>query len=281
MYLTLFTGVMLTSCTDEDHTGASGINYSSVAITLTSAQATYTINESLIDIDVPSTYTITITASIPETQQVDAYVTFEQTEGKADGNDYSVGELKIPAGATTASTKIEIHKTGDIEGIETFNLSAKTNGNFTLASSFNLPVTIIDDHINDVLEFSITWSGSYTFESFFGEVTADFCLIDLDVLLFNSAGSFVQYLGATGACTETGSISGLPDGEYYLVIEVYDNPFYITGESEPVPVTISYNQEYFASESFVSNSFDMGTTGLVAVATITISDGYNYTVTPL
>lgn len=281
-YLTLITGALLTSCSEEDHTGASEMSYSSTAITLTSAQAAYTIDESLIDEDTPSTFTITINASIAQPQPVDATVSFVQSDGTADSSDYSVGEIKIPAGTTSGSTKVEINRTGDIEGTENFSLSAKAGSNFTLASSFNLAVTIENDHVNDILETATTWSGETSFDDASGAVvTLDFCNIDLDVLLFTDAGDFVKYLGATGACTETGSISGLPDGDYFIVLDLYDNPYSSFGVTEALPVTVSYSQDNFASDSFIYDGLTVSSPeGLTAVAVITIS-GYNYTVTPL
>ena len=286
MYLTLFTGVMLTSCTDEDYTGASKIKYSdvAVAITLKSTQTSYTINESLIDEDTPSTYTIEINASIAQAQPVDAIVSFVQSDGTADSSDYTVGEIKIPAGETSASTNVEVNKTGEVEGTETFNLSAKTDdGNFTLANSFNLPVTIENDYINHVLEFSTTWSGETSSEVAPGVVfTLDHCNIDIDVVLYSSTGEPVSSLGATDNCTEEGSISGLPDGDYYIVLDVFNNDYITTGISEVVPVTISYSQDYFSSGSFVYNGLTIASqTGEIGVAILTIKDGYNYTVTAL
>ncbi len=278
----MFIGILITSCDEEDNTGASGINYTDATITVTSAQSSYTFDEILIDEDVPSTFTASISASIAEPQPVDAIVSFVQSSGNADSNDYTVGEIKIPAGATTGSTDIEINRTGNVEGSENFTLKAISDGNFKLASDFTLPVTITD-FVDDTLLFSTTWAGEYTFEAAGPtDVTLDFCSIDLDVLLFTSAGAYVQALGATGACTETGStMEGLPDGDYFVVVEVFANPLLTYALTEPVPLTVNYSQSNSESGSFTSNLFSLASpTGLVAIATITKS-GYNFTVTPL
>lgn len=275
-------GMLLISCNDsENFTGESVLDYTPVGLTLTTSQSTYTFNENEIEEDDPSTFRVTITATIDEPQHVDAVVSFTQTEGTTDEDDYSIGVIRIPAGATSAFTNLEINKTGDIEGTESFNLSAAVQSNFNLVGGFNLPVTIENDHINDVLEFSTNWSGEYMYNAGSAQVTLDFCEMDFDVLLFTSAGVFVQYLGATAGCTETGEMSGLPDGDYFLVINLYENPHSIFGATEPVPITITYSQVHFASGSFVNDSFNLSSpTGLSAVATITKS-GYNYTLTPL
>ncbi|MDA9317086.1 hypothetical protein N9Q58_04140 [Polaribacter sp.] len=275
--------LMISACSDnENFTGNSSLEFTPVNVTLTTSQSSYSFDENAIDSDDPTTNSVTITANIDEPQHVDAVISFTQTEGTTDGDDYSIGVIRIPAGATSASTSLEINKTGDIEGTETFNLSAAIQSNFKLANAFNLPITIENDYINDVLEFSTTWAGEYSFNQGASQTTVNFCSIDFDVLLFTASGAFVQSLGATLSCNETGEISGLPDGDYYLVINLYSNVLSNYLQTETVPITISYNQDFFDSGSFVNNSFNLfSPSGLTnAVATITKS-GYNYTVTPL
>jgi hypothetical protein len=282
MCLSLSFGLLLTSCDDnEDYTGGSVLDYKASPITVTSSEASYTFNEANIDEDEPSTYTVTLSASIEETQPVDAYVTFSQTDGTADENDYSVGSIKIPAGATSGSTTVEVNYTGDIEGSESFTLMAKTIGNFTLASDFSVTINI-EDKINDILELSTNWSGEKTIDIIRGSTaTLDFCDIDIDVLLYTDTGVLVQSLGTTLDCPEKGSISGLADGDYYIVLQVYSNPLADFGSTDDLPVTITYNQEHFISGSFVYNSLNLSSQGdLIAVASLKVS-GYNYTVEPL
>jgi hypothetical protein len=111
--------------------------------------------------------------------------------------------------------------------------------------------------------------------------TLDFCDIDIDVLLYTDTGVLVQYLGATGACTETGSISGLADGDYYIVLDLFANPLATFGLTDALPVTITYNQEHFISGSFVYNSLNLSSPLVKVPAAILKVSGYNYTVTPL
>ena len=280
MCLSLSFGMLLTSCEDNDYTGASALEYNSSAITVTSSEASYTINEADIDEDDPTTYTVTLSASIPEATVVDAFVTFSQTDGTADGNDYSVGKIKIPAGSTTGSTTVEVNYTGEIEGSESFTLMASTNGNFTMASDFSVTINI-EDKVNDVLEFSTTWAGSKTV-NLIGAAGAelDFCTIDIDVLLLDSTGSLAAYLGATGSCTEEGSISDVPDGTYYVALDVYENDLAAYGLTDPVPVTINYNQEHFMSGTIINTEINMSSPTGLTVAAIVTKSGYDYTVVP-
>lgn len=280
--LTLSLGVFLTSCEDsENYTGDSVLKFTDVEVTLTTTQPSFAINESLIDEDVESTYTIVISASIPKAQAVDAIITFVQTSGVANANDYSVGKLKIAAGQTSGSANVEVYKTGDVEGVEDFNLEAViADGNFKI-NGFNLPVTIENDYINGDLEFSTTWKKDFTFDFGYGTATVDACDMDFDVLVYSTTGVYMGNLGATGACTETGTLSGLPDGDYYIVVDLYKNDLTAYGDTTTVPVTVSYNQEYFGKGEFTSTAFNLGSAEGTqeAVAIVTVS-GYNYTVTP-
>ena len=104
--------------------------------------------------------------------------------------------------------------------------------------------------------------------------------MDIDVLLFSSAGDLVDYLGASSSCTETGSISDVPDGEYYVVLDLFENALAAYELTDTVPVTISYNQENFISGSIINTELNLSSpTGLTTVAIVTKS-GYNYTVVP-
>ena len=279
---TLSIGLLLTSCEDkEEFTGESVLAWGDQPITVTSSANSYTFDEAAMDEDVPSTYSVSVSASIAEAQPVSALITFKQTGGNADSDDYSVGNITIPAGATSGSTNIEVNYTGDVEGSESFTLEAMADGNFNLSSAYSVTVTI-EDKINDVLDLSTNWSGEYSYSAGSATVTLDFCEIDVDVILFTGAGDFVGYLGATGACTEVGSLSGLPDGDYFIVLDLYDNPHVTFGATATVPVTVTYNQDYIGtSGSFTYTGINLSSpSDLYAAATVSVS-GYNYTVTAL
>jgi len=279
---TLSIGLLLTSCEDnEEFTGESVLAWGDQPITVTSSASSYTFDEAAIDEDVPSTYSVTVTASIAEAQPVAALISFKQTGGNADGDDYSVGNITIPAGSTSASTNIELNYTGDVEGSESFTLEAMADGNFNLSSAYSVTVTI-EDKINDVLDLSTNWSGEYSYSAGSASVTLDFCEIDVDVLLFTGAGGFVGYLGATGACTEVGSLSGLPDGDYFIVLDLYDNPHEVFGATATVPITVTYNQDYIGtSGSFTYTGINLSSASDLYAAAIVSVSGYNYTITTL
>ena len=279
---TLSLGLLLTSCEDkEDFTGESVLNWGDQPISVTSSMNSYTFDEAAIDPDVPSTYSVNITASIAEAQPVSAVISFNQTGGTADSDDYSIEKITIPAGSTSGSTNIELNYTGDIEGSESFTLEAIADGNFSLSSDYTVTVNI-EDKVNDVLELSTNWSGEYSYNSGSAAVTLDFCEIDVDVLLFSATGSFMGYLGATAACTEEGSLSGLPDGDYFIVLDLYENPHQYYGATATVPVTVTYNQEYIGtSGSFTYTGINLASMEDLFAAAIVSVSGYNYTITTL
>lgn len=283
--LLALTGLVFTSCSDEDdNTGLSSIDFSPVAVQFTTSQSSYTFSEVDIDSDDPTTNTINITASIAESQPIDASFDLIVKSGNNDHDfEFSKETLVIKAGSTSATSSIILTKNGSVEGNENFIISATSNGNFT--ADFNLPLTINDDYINDVLDFSATWEGNFTYPINGGEVTLNFCDIDFDVALYDeTATSFMGYIAATADCVEEDVLSGLPDGKYTIVIELYDNPLTVYTANADVPITMTFAQEHFIeSTSFTFNGY---TTDTIAntnnvVATLEVKDGYNYTVTPM
>lgn len=275
--------LILTSCNeDENNTGHSMINFTPSAVQFTTAQSSYTFSENNIDSDDPTTNSIDVTISVSEPQPVDAVFEF-MVSGDVNNGDIETGRVSIPAGATSATSTILINQTGDLEGNENFTITAKSLGNFT--SDFNLPVTIEDDYINDALEISATWAGTYTYTpaGLPAEVTIDFCDMDFDTLLFTGAGGYIGYIAGTAACTETGSISGLADGTYMIAVDLYDNPFASLGTNQDTPITLSYSQEHFIDNTtFTFNGYNTNDAGgLKPVAIVEVKDGYKYTVTAL
>lgn len=274
--LSLSFGILLTSCDNEDYTGNSVLDYTDTSISVSSSATSYTFNEALIDPDDASTYTVEITATIATPQYVNAIISFSQIAGNANEDDYSVGEIVIPAGSTSGSAKIEINYTGDIEGSESFTLSAAADGNFNLSNAYNVTVNI-QDKVNDELSVTTTWCGE---SKPYNKVTVDFGGIDIDVKLYSDAGVFIGYYGAGATCTETGTLTGLADGDYFLVFDLFANPFSGIGSTETVPVTFTYSQDYFGTEgSFTYTGITLADSpDEYLAATISVS-GYNYTIT--
>ncbi|MBF62513.1 MAG: hypothetical protein CMP05_11010, partial [Xanthomarina sp.] len=87
--LALSAGVLATSCSEDDHTGASMINYTSPTVTLSTASTSVVVDESMIDPDLG--YVIEVTASIPEPVFVDLHIPLVQTGGTADSSDFTAG----------------------------------------------------------------------------------------------------------------------------------------------------------------------------------------------
>lgn len=282
--LLALSSLLFTGCNDDDATGDSLINFSTVQVTLTSDMNNIVIDESAIDVDNPTV--ITVTATIAEPSPISLRIPLEWKSGSANASDYATATIVIPAyTATSASTTVIIEKTGDIEGNETLVLGAGESPNLT-TNNFELAIDIQNDYINDVLSMEVDWAGegSYT-ASLPAEITVDFCDMDLDLLVYDSTFADTGiYDAATGSCPESVDFSALADGTYYLVVNVYDNPFSALGASLAVPVTVTYSQEYIIDETSFVNGIGVTTDtpagSNILIAELEVVNGYVYTVTP-
>lgn len=273
-----FAILLFQSCEDNETSNITIVPLDPINIAVTVNENDVIVKEN----EIGESQDYTITASIEQAQEVDLALMLTQTGGTATlGDDFGFDEyIIISAGETSASALVHIYKTGDIETEdETLSVGLTTADKNANIGAFNFNATITDDYITDVLEFSTTWAGSKNVNIPGGlSVDLDFCAIDIDVRLYTNQGDFLGFLGATGNCIETGSISGLPDGEYFIVLEVYANSLTAYGSTETLPVTINYNQEHFISGSIVNTELNLSSpTGLTPVAVVTKS-GYNYTV---
>ncbi|MFL0095524.1 hypothetical protein [Tenacibaculum maritimum] len=280
--LAIMAGITFSSCSDEQSgLNASNYKWEGATVTLTTDTPTYTINEKNISDD---DFVIEVNASIAKPQAIDAVIDLVKLSGTVNSSDYTLGQIKIPAGLTSAKSSIKIHKTGDIEKDESLVVGAVSKGNFTV-SNFKLPINVTDDYINDQLVFSATWAGSYTYTppAFPISVTIDFCDIDIDMYLFDENNNLVGPISETTSCTETGALLGLPDGKYKVALNIYENPLADLGTNQPLPVTVTYNQDFFIdSTTFVYSGLNTNdASGTVFVAEVEVKDGYKYTVTSL
>ncbi len=279
--LLVFTGILFTGCDDDDFTGASEINYSPATVTLSTLSPTV-FDESAIDEDDASTYTITIEANLAEAQPTDAVIDLMQVGGSADGSDFHAGTITIAAGGTSGSGTVEILQTGDIEGDETLSIGGEARANFNVAA-FEHTVTIQNDYINDVLDLELSWDGEFTIEDDFSSATYGFCAIDFDVLIYDAGFADTGiYDAATGACPEhVGFGPGMADGDYFIVVDLWDNPYSGLGAGETIPVALNFSQEFFeTSGSVPTTAYTTDATGgTIAIAIVTKS-GNNYTVAP-
>ena len=136
----LCTGVVTTSCSEDDNTGDSLINNTKVNVTLTTdaGNNNVIISETLVPID----YTVTATLSEPSAAQI--VIDLAQTSGATDGVDIHLPTIIIPAGATSATGIIEIEiPSGDLESDVTFSIGATSRGN-TNSFDFDFNITITD-----------------------------------------------------------------------------------------------------------------------------------------
>ena len=279
LYLFLIS-LAFTSCEDDEGSDVAIQSYSPITINLSLSDNNVTISENAI---AGGHQDYTVTATLSEAQTLDYVVNFEQVGGNADENDYETHNIIIRAGATSGTSDISILQTGDIEGNESVTITATTFKTAKLSGDVVFKANIVDDYVNDVVKTSATWAGSYDYTVTGAAVSVDYCDIDLDVLLLDGSFGFVGYLGATGSCTETGEISGLADGTYYIAIDVYDNPIAQFGTNQPLPITFTYSQEHFdTSGSFVIGGFTTDSSpGTFLVAQVDVVNGYMYTIAPL
>ncbi|MEP3837979.1 MAG: hypothetical protein ABJM36_10035 [Algibacter sp.] len=269
-----------TSCeTEDDNTGASLLDYSPATITLSSSSPT-TFDESAIDADVASTYQIEVTATLASSQPVDAVIDLVQTGGSASASDFSAHTITIPAGSLTASATVDILQTGDIEGSETLEISGKSRANFNV-SPFTFNATIENDYINDHLDLTLSWDGSAED----GDLSImSFCDMDFDLVLYDESFTALGYVLGSSACPEEDYLNGLSDGTYYLVSELYANPYSDLGFTDVVPLTLSWSQEHFDTSGSLSSdtttlSTAAGDQGALIVV-LEVTNGYNYTLSP-
>lgn len=280
----LSVGIFTTSCSEDDYTGASMINYSSPTVTLSTASTNVVVDESAIPED--GEFVIPVTASISEPVLADIHIPLVQTGGTADAHDFDLGTMIITSGTTSATTNIVIYNTCDtgVEGNETLTVSFADNIANAKMTPFSMDISIENDWVNDVIEFEFDWSGELTYTAGVpAEVTIDFCDADIDFALADNGGNVLGYIAATASCPEAGGFSGLPDGTYFILAEVYDNPFSGLGLTDTMPITTTYSQCGFdTAGSFVNSVLNTATISgdVIPLATVEISGGYNYTVTP-
>ena len=281
------TGFLASCSSDDDNTGDSVIDYEKVNATVTSEKSTYTFSEKGIDEADASTYQFPVTVTLDAAAPVDTYIDLELTEdSEGDASDFEAEPIVIPTGQTSASGVVSILSNMEEEGNETLKLEATSRANLNL-TPFTVTVNIQDDYINDVLELTADWSGSFTESIESADISIDFCDMDFDLMILDADMNDTGLDGAaTGACPESISISGLPDGTYYLNFVLFENPFLsedLEITTTPVPVTLSFNQELFSSGEFVFEGFDTASEDgeEAIIGTFKIENGYLYTVSPL
>jgi hypothetical protein len=235
---------MFTSCSDDDVTGLSTIDYSPVTVTLTSSENNITIDETTIG---ENGYVITVTATIDNPLPIDIIVPLTQTGGTATAEDFSFGSIRIPSSLTSASTEVIINQTGNLEGNETLSIGAVDNSMITNASvnPFSLDVNIENDYVDYTFTLNFDWSGYVFPEEDENNSDLPFCDMDLDFLLIDASFSDTgNYAAATASCPEELVLDGrtVADGVYYIYAELYANPYSSSDFGVQVPLTITASQ---------------------------------------
>lgn len=279
-FLVLIIGFV--SCETDKYTGYSTVKF-------TPPTATYAITGGSNTITVDETATspadgqvFTVTATLSEAVPFDTFIDITQTGGTATAADFSTTRIFVPKLMTTGTGTITINRTGDLEGDETLELSTNTdspNVNGSDTFTFN----IVNDYVNDDLIINVAWCGDFDFDlGAEGHLTGNFDLIDIDALVFDSTFNLVSnFTAATGACPENLHFGGMPDGLYYVIIDVYDNPLASFALGETIPLNASYSQEYFINSTPILHSLTLTTdsTGTLGVMCSVQKTGYNFVVT--
>ncbi len=279
--------LLVASCgSDDDSNSVSTVPYSKVDITVSSDENNVIVMENAI----AGSQSYTITATIDEPQELHYVINLMQTDGNATENvDFDFDhQIIISPGDTSGIAHVNVYPTGDIEEDEYFTISASLENNYAnLANSFNFSGTITDDYVDPSLELTMSWDGSATS----GDVSIEsFCGIDFDLLLYDANFGQLGYVLGTADCPEHDYLPALADGTYYLVADLYENPFKDLGFTDTIPLVLDYNQEYFDNSGSLPNSSynlssvgsaEGGTTTLAGIAQVIIANnGMDITVNP-
>ncbi|MFL0354062.1 hypothetical protein [Xanthomarina sp. GH4-25] len=265
----LCTGVITTSCSEDDYTGDSMINFTAPTVALASSSAV-DVPESMID---PGDgYDVSVTVSIPEAVKADIYIPLVKTGGTLGSDYYELGTIALAAGSTSGTGVVTVWDSG-MAGAKTLQVGASDNVANANVNDFTVSINLVDDTLNSVLD----WSG----EVVSGGNTYSLCDVDFDLLVMDSMGNDTGiYDAATGDCPEYLNFdSTLADGVYTLVVSLYDNPLSSLGLGAEMPVTLNYNGSANGTiilDDYTTNS----TSGDIEVATVT-KNGFSFTVTPL
>ena len=289
LVLAMSAGIIATSCSEDDVTGESVVDYKKPTVTLTTINST---NEFIVkksEIDAENGNAITVTATIPEPVMADIYIPLVQTSGTADSSDFSAGTIYIKSGNTSGSANVIIFQECEsgIEVDQTLTIShAETITNAKVAT-FNLKVSIVNDWVNDIIAFDFNYTGSTTWDGGpLGDVPVDFCEVKIQYGLAELDHTILGYITTSAGCKVSGEFGGLTDGlddGTYLLFGKITNPLIHLNLTDVMPVTINYSQCGFpeTSGSWVNKDINLSTAdGIVYFGEIKITDGYNYVVTP-
>ena len=233
LFLTLL--LMFSCAENDDYTGDSVLTVSSPAL-----EVSLGFSESQTLVETEKSYDFTV--SISETQAVDVVVYLEQTEGTATaGEDFSMpSSVTIKKGSLSASDVITIHEDEIIEDTETATIKIGVGNEANVSSVSSKTVSFNIANLTDSdLVVGMSWDISTATTDDTGTAIDAYDFADLRLSLTNVP--YTQILQtADGAADETYTLSGdAPDGEYYLVADIYESMEDIIRD---LNITLTFNQ---------------------------------------
>ncbi|NJM80239.1 MAG: hypothetical protein HC854_12625 [Flavobacterium sp.] len=232
------------SCNTDDNTnnGTREASDAKASVVVNFSQTT-PYNEG--DEDVLS-YTITL----DKPQIADIYADVSFVSGTAtEGEDFNFDHVVvIPANQISATGTISILKDIEFETTETLTLKIGSN-RFVNAAFTPVQLTVnIGNFQENNLTIDLSWDGTFTGAS----GPTDFCDVDMDLELLNSAGDYVET--SYSDCPEQIIISStLPDDTYTLVVSLWTN------NGETAVLDIPANLDIYKVGSQTTYSGDLST----------------------
>lgn len=232
-FLTL---LLMFSCAENDDYA----NDSVLSVSSPSLEVSLGFSESQTLVETEKSYDFTV--SISETQAVDVVVYLEQTEGTATaGEDFSMpSSVTIKKGSLSASDVITIHEDEIIEDTETATIKIGVGNEANVSSVSTKTVSFNIANLTDSdLVVGMSWDISTATTDDTGAEIDAYDFADLRLSLTNVP--YTQILQtADGAADETYTLSGdAPDGEYYLVADIYESMEDIIRD---LNITLTFNQ---------------------------------------
>lgn len=182
--------------------------------------------------------------------------TFKQTGGTANADDYSVEPAVIAPYSKSAQMVINTNIDFDFAASETiigeigvYSIAEKYLLNPATVNPFKLTITI-NNTVSPDLEISFSWNADVVID---GDTYDAADYIDFDFIVCPEAGFDINdpwnteigiYDAATGSSPEHMTLSGLDNGTYLLVADLYYNDFvgYSDG-SVKIPIVASFTRQ--------------------------------------
>jgi hypothetical protein len=166
--------------------------------------------------------------------------TFEQTGGTADEDDFTAVPAVLQPYTKSAKLLIITHQDYDFTSAETLSgeisvLSIAERYLLNAATVFPAPSITINNYVSPDLELAFYWDQDVPLD---GDVYDAADHIDFDFIVADAAGFDITdpwsndigiYDAATGSHPEELVLSGLPNGEYIIFVDLWSNDF--AGES--------------------------------------------------